>query len=200
MRELLEGLAFGLVLQVSVGPVFFAVVGEAMARGLRNGLSMVLAVTVVDALYVGLAVSGVAAILRLDTMRSAFETIGSVVLIAFGLRFMLTRPALHQSQATNGAAGRAFLAGFALTLSNPLTMLFWLGAFGALVASRSVEAGAPLVAFATGCVAATLLFLGSAVFAARRVVGLVGRRALLWLHRGVGAALAVFGLRLLLKF
>jgi threonine/homoserine/homoserine lactone efflux protein len=200
MRELLAGLAFGLVLQVSVGPVFFAVVGEAMARGMRHGLSMVLGVAVVDALYVGLAVSGVAAILRLETMRSALEILGSVVLIAFGLRFMLTRSAPDQSRATNAAARRAFLAGFALTLSNPLTILFWLGAFGALVASRSVEAGAPLVAFAAGCVAATLLFLGSAVLAAQRVAGLAGGRALLWLHRGVGAALAAFGLRLLFKF
>lgn len=54
-----KGLRLGLLLQLSVGPVFIFVLQTAIARGIGDALAAVLAVTLVDAGYIILAFLGV---------------------------------------------------------------------------------------------------------------------------------------------
>jgi len=196
MRALVQGLAFGMLLQLSVGPVCLAVIGEAVSRGLRRALAMVVGVVLVDGAYVALAATGAAALLRLETARLLFGVFGAVTLVAFGLRFILMRPPAR-GEGGGGARG-ALLLGVALTAGSPLTILFWIGAFGSLVASGRVGGGLALLEFATGCVAATLLFLGAVAWAAHRLAPLLSPRVVIWLHRGVGLALVGLAAKLLL--
>jgi threonine/homoserine/homoserine lactone efflux protein len=51
------------------------------------------------------------------------------------------------------------LYGIVLTLTNPLTILFWAGVFGSLMSSADLADRVNLVGFAVGCVLSTLLFL-----------------------------------------
>lgn len=54
-----KGLRLGLLLQLSVGPIFLFVLQTAIARGIADALAAVLAVTLVDAGYIILALLGV---------------------------------------------------------------------------------------------------------------------------------------------
>jgi len=59
VSDFLEGLGFGLILQVSVGPVCVAVLHKGLTLGFRHAFSMVWGVALVDAIYIVLSVIGV---------------------------------------------------------------------------------------------------------------------------------------------
>lgn len=115
-----NGLLFGMMLQLSVGPVCLAVLHRAMTRRLRDALMMVLGVALADAVYM----------------------VGSIG----GLSFAVTNPL---GQTPSGRS--SFWHGVLLTLANPLTVLFWAGVFGSLLASGTFVHSTELFLFATGC-------------------------------------------------
>jgi len=210
MADFIKGLGFGLILQISVGPVCLAVLHQGITRGFRQAFAMVWGVSLVDAFYIGLSVAGVSTLLQVSAVRSAVGLVGAVVLAAFGLRYLLT-PAVAGSeplrQATPGGEGAplraSFLLGAGLTLTNPLTILFWAGVLGAMLASRQVGtppgAGAidlSMLSFSAGCVAATLLFLTAVALAGHLLERLLTPRLMVWLNRLVGLFLIGFALRL----
>ena len=65
MTDFLEGLGFGLILQISVGPVCIAVLHKALTRGFGHAFAMVWGAALVDALYILLSVLGVSALLQI---------------------------------------------------------------------------------------------------------------------------------------
>jgi threonine/homoserine/homoserine lactone efflux protein len=197
MWALAQGLAFGMILQLSVGPVCLAVLGEALTRGLRRALPMILAVALIDAAYIGVGATGVATLLRLESSRLILAVVGALVLIAFGARPLLARPRADAAVVPRSRAG-AFGYGAILTAGNPLTILFWTGAFGSLVAAGRVRGTLEIASFGAGCVAATLLFLTGVAWAAARLAPLLRAPVLRWLDRAVGLLLVAFGLKLLL--
>jgi threonine/homoserine/homoserine lactone efflux protein len=165
-----QGLAFGMMLQISVGPVCLAVLEEALARGLRRGLAMVLAVALVDGVYMAIGATGIAALLRLDAARQALGWSGALVLAAFGLRALLARPRREAGPSVAPTSGASsFALGLVLTDGNPLTILFWTGAFASFVAAGQLHGSREIVAFSLGCVSATLAFLAMIAWSARRL-------------------------------
>jgi threonine/homoserine/homoserine lactone efflux protein len=194
-----QGLAFGMLLQLSVGPVCLGVLHKGLAGRLRTALLMVVGVALADALYIALALVGVATLLEIAALRLALGLGGAATLAYFGLRAI--RSASAEARPARGGEGSldSLRYGFLLTLTNPLTALFWTGVFAGLTASSFGADRAAAVAFGAGCVAATLVFL-SAVAASASALSrlLASRRVLLWLDRGVGAFLTAFAVRLAL--
>jgi threonine/homoserine/homoserine lactone efflux protein len=194
----LDGLGFGMVLQLSVGPVCLAVLQRALAGRRRHALAMVLGVAAADALYIALAVIGVSTLIASEVARLLLGLGGAVVLAYYGLR-MLLRAAAGGGRATTSGAGAlaAWRNGFVLTLTNPLTILFWGAVFAGLGSGSLRGEDGALVAFASGCIAATLLFLSSVVaFGGWLKSVLTNPAALLWLDRGVGLFLIGFAVKL----
>ena len=194
-----QGLAFGLALQVAVGPVCLAVLGEALTWGLRRALAMVLGVALVDGAYMAVGATGSAALLRLGAARHAFGLFGALILAAFGLRALLaqSRRGVAPSPAARSGIG-SFALGIGLTAGNPLTVLFWTGAFASFIAADRLHGKADIVAFSLGCLSATLLFLAAVAWTARRLAPHIGDRATRWLGRAIGVLLIAFAFRLAL--
>lgn len=195
-RLIMQGLRFGMLLQFSIGPVCLLAFQTSVGRGIPQALLLILAVALVDTAYIGLAVAGVSALLKLDRVQKAVRLFGGIVLILFGLDMVLRSlqfkllPQLSVFSVSNES--NLFFQGILLTASNPLTIVFWSGVFSAKVA-RSDSGVKNLLFFGFGCVLATLLFL-SAVAALGRAVGLfLPLGVLTVLNVLVGAAIIVFG-------
>ncbi len=200
MAPFIQGLAFGLILQIAIGPVCLAVLSEALARGCRRALAMVLGVALVDAAMIALGATGIATLLTVSAARRILGILGAVVLASFGLRALLTRAPSADASAPAAPRRRlnAFALGVILTAGNPLTILFWTGAFASFVAAGQLHGAAEIAAFSSGCVAATLIFLSAVAWTASRRARFLRGRAVLWLDRAVGVVLIAFGVRLLL--
>lgn len=201
MKLLLQGLRFGMLLQLAIGPLCLLVFETAAAQGFFTALPAVCAIALVDALYIALSLLGVAALLQNTRVRTAVKWAGCAVLVLFGANAVLGAldiSLLHAlslfSHAQEGSG--VFLKALLLTISNPLTILFWGGVLSAR-ASEHNYARKELTLFATGCVCATLLFLAAIAALGGIAGGFLPDIVLRILNVGVGVALIYFGVRLL---
>jgi len=197
-----QGLRFGMLLQLAVGPVCLLVLSTAGTQGFAPAMQLVAAVTLVDAFYVFLSSLGVAAMMDRPRVKAVMKVAGGLVLIVFGLDMALGAlgltliPGVSLFSASSG--GNRFVQGLILTLSNPLTILFWGGMLTAKVLENRWDR-AQLAVFAVGCVLATAVFLSAIAGLGSFFAGRVPEAAVTALNVAVGAALIFFGVRLMVK-
>jgi threonine/homoserine/homoserine lactone efflux protein len=196
VSDFLEGLAFGLILQVSVGPVCIGVLHKSLTNGFRHAFAMAWGAALVDALYIVLSMIGVSALLQIGPMRTIVGLAGAVLLNYFGLRYLRSPAETASVESHDESVFKSFTFGAGLTLTNPLTILFWAGVLGATMSTRAFSQTGGVVYFSAGCVAATLLFLTAVALAGHVLERVLTERLSLWLNRAVGLFLIGFGLKL----
>ena len=131
-----------------------------------DGLFAVSAVTLADYIFITLAVLGVGKLLEKPKIKLTLGIISSLVLILFGIIMIIS---VNPSNQVNSPANlsesnyiASFISAFLLTISSPLTIVFWTSLF----AAKAIERGyAPkqLIYFGLAAGLATLVFLGSSV-------------------------------------
>lgn len=192
----INGLSTGLILQLAIGPVFFFILNIAMQRTMLDGFSSVSAVTLVDYLYIILAVVGVGKLLENPRTKNRLGMLSAVVLFIFGIIMLLSlRGALANPVAAAQSSSNywgSFLAAFLLTIASPLTIVFWTSLF----AAKAIEYGytkKQLVIFGLAAGLATVLFLGSAVMIFSIVKASIPLLLVKILNALVGVVLLVYG-------
>ena len=196
MSDFLEGLGFGLILQISVGPVCIAVLHKGLTQGFRHAFSMVWGVALVDGLYIVLSVLGVSALLQIGPARAVVGVAGALLLLYFGLRYLRAPAATERLERSDESLLKSFTFGAGLTLTNPLTILFWAGVLGAMMSTHTFNQAGGVVYFAAGCLVATLLFLTAVAVAGHFLERMLTERLALWLNRVVGLFLIGFAVKL----
>ncbi len=196
MTDFLEGLGFGLILQISVGPVCLAVLHKGLTQGFGHAFAMVWGAALVDALYIVLSVFGVSALLQIGPARVAVGLAGALLLLYFGLRYLRAPAATAQAEHRDESPFQSFVYGVGLTLTNPLTILFWAGVLGAMMSTHTFNQAGGVFFFSAGCVTATLLFLTGVALAGHLLERVLNERLALWLNRGVGLFLIGFAVKL----
>jgi threonine/homoserine/homoserine lactone efflux protein len=191
-------LAFGLILQISVGPVCIAVLHKGLSQGFHHAFVIALGVALVDAAYIVLSIVGISAVLQIESVRNLIGLAGALLLIYFGIR-CLRAPAVTTriENSRNDSLLKSFAYGAVLTLTNPLTILFWAGVLGAMMSTHTFNQEGGVVYFAAGCVAATLLFLTAVALAGHFLERIITERLALWLKRAVGLFLIGFAVKLI---
>lgn len=196
MSDFLQGLGFGLILQISVGPVCIAVLHKGLTQGFRHAFAMVWGAALVDALYIALSVLGISALLRIGPAQMVVGLAGAALLVYFGIRYLRAPAQTTRPEHTDESPLKSFTYGVGLTLTNPLTILFWAGVLGAMMSTHTFEQQGGAVLFAAGCIAATLLFLTGVALAGHFLERVLNERLSLWLNRVVGLFLIGFAVKL----
>ena len=156
----------GLILQIAVGPITFFIINIVIQRTLLDGFFAILGAALADYCYITLSIIGIAKLLENVRIKKTLGFISSLVLILFG--FYIIIGALKTIQVNVGITNnlqdltRSFISTFMLTLSNPLTIIFWTSIFTA----RSIEYSLnrkELIIFGFAAGLAVFLFLGTIV-------------------------------------
>ncbi len=200
---IIKGFRFGMLLQLAVGPVCMYLFQTAVNKGLPDALIGVSAVVLVDALYIVAAIAGIGVLLgRSQRLKQIFRFIGGVIIIIFGLNNIFSEFGLSflsvfkigiPSHATN-----TFLYVLLLTLSNPLTILFWAGVFSAKLSEDGIQKQ-NIYWFGLGAVCSTAVFLSLVSVLGSMVSLIINDLFLKLLNIGVGVVLAAFGIHTMLK-
>ena len=163
---ILNGFFAGLLLQVALGPVFFFILNIALQKTLADGLFAALAVTLVDYIYISLAILGIGKLLEKKRIKFILGIISSVVLAIFGIVMITSITEVTANTISDGTVNSdyfsSFLSAFILTISSPLTIVFWTSLF----ATKAIEKQyikKQLVLFGISAGLATLIFLGLSV-------------------------------------
>jgi threonine/homoserine/homoserine lactone efflux protein len=197
-----SGFKFGMILQLAVGPMCLMVFNTSTTYGFLVGLSLVLAISLIDGLYIILSGLGIAAIINKEKIKSTIKALGCIVLVLFGansitgaFNIMLLPDIKLFANATNQ---NIFIQGLLLTASNPLTIIFWGGVFSTQVAEYGYQKK-QLVFFGFGCILSTLFFLSIVSFCGSILSGFLPQIIIKILNVMVGTILIFFGIKLLLK-
>jgi len=155
-----------LILQIAVGPITFFIINIVIQRTLLDGFFAILGAALADYCYITLSIIGIAKLLENVRIKKTLGFISSLVLILFG--FYIIIGSLRNIQVNVGITNnlqdltRSFISTFMLTLSNPLTIIFWTSIFTA----RSIEYSLnrkELIIFGFAAGLAVFLFLGTIV-------------------------------------
>jgi threonine/homoserine/homoserine lactone efflux protein len=107
-----------------------------MMKGVWHALSGVSGVVLGDALFIVLAIMGIGAFIeRSPNVKRWMAYLGGVVLILFGLKMGIDAVKFKEAL---GLTERAFTTAFLLTVSSPLTIVFWGGVFSTKIAEAQL--------------------------------------------------------------
>jgi threonine/homoserine/homoserine lactone efflux protein len=199
MMFFLKGIGVGLVIAVPVGPVGVLCVRRTIFEGRLFGFVSGLGAASADTVFGIVAGFGLTVVSDwLLGWQGWLRAAGGLFLLWIGVAALRKRvvATARPARSANNLAG-AYLSTFALTISNPVTILAFLGVFAALGFSghqATLPRAGMLVA---GVLAGSLLWwaglsLGTALFRERFT-----ERHLLWLNRISGLVLTLSGLLLL---
>jgi threonine/homoserine/homoserine lactone efflux protein len=130
-----KGLALGIVLALSVGPIIFTIIKQSLTGGHRGGFSFVAGVWLSDLILVILSNVFTEWVTRLLQYKKLIGYGGSSFLIALGIYFFFfkkvhlksTAGSMHLEDFTMHEMIRTFASGFIINTLNPGVLAFWLG-------------------------------------------------------------------------
>ncbi|KVA04696.1 lysine transporter LysE [Burkholderia latens] len=129
----IKSVVIGLSIAVPVGPIGMLCIQRSLSRGFQAGFATGIGAACADAIYGLLGALGVAGIVTAFPMLTVVLKIGGgafLVWLAAGIARQA--PAAARRDVARTTVLRDFLTTFGLTLSNPMTILSFVGIFAAL--------------------------------------------------------------------
>jgi threonine/homoserine/homoserine lactone efflux protein len=190
----LRALVVGFTIAAAVGPISLLTIRRTIAHGRVYGLASGLGVATADASYAGIAAFGLTAVTSvLVSGRVALALVGGAIIVILGIRTMQMRPVEVAPDAERPGLVGAYLSIYALTMTNPMTIL----AFASVFAGLGFAVGA---SFSDAAVITVAVWIGSSLWwllltgVVGSVRGRVSTVALTWVNRIAGGALVAFGI------
>lgn len=142
MSIFLSYIFLGLSLAAPIGPVNAAQLDKGIKGGFLHAWFVGLGAMVVDVLYMMLVYLGVVQFLEAPFMKTFLWLFGFFVLTYTGIESLIGAGKLELNQKRgNETLVKSFMSGFFMSLSNPLTILFWLGIYGSVLANTATAYG-----------------------------------------------------------
>jgi len=195
LATFLRGLIIGFSIAAPVGPIGVLCIRRTLADGRAIGFASGLGAATADALYGAVAAFGLSLVTHtLVEQRLWLQIVGGLFLLYLGVRTWMAEPRDASGTAPSpGGLAAAWLSTFALTLTNPTTIISFAAIFAGLGLGRSVSG------YGAASVMVLGVFLGSAIWWLFLSVGVGLLRSSLtparlgWVNRGAGAIIAAFG-------
>lgn len=146
LAALIKGLALGLVLAISVGPVIFSIIKQSISHGHKGGYLFV----------AGVSLSDIALVVVCNVFGSLFQSamnhekiiggVGSLFLIGMGVyniffKKIEVKATIDPKEKIYRKRDLAFISisGFLMNLLNPSVFIFWLGSSTVILADSKTE-------------------------------------------------------------
>lgn len=145
IEAILKGLAMGLLLVISVGPVIFTIIKQSLNNGKEGGFSFIFGVWVSDFLLVVLSNVFSELVSQLMDFKKPIGIAGSFFLISMGVYYLFFKKVPVNSQDLSLPTLKASdhlkiaLQGFLLNTLNPGVIAFWLTAATAIAVTHTVK-------------------------------------------------------------
>jgi threonine/homoserine/homoserine lactone efflux protein len=196
---LLKGVVVGIIIAVPVGPVGIMCLRRTILEGKLAGFISGLGAATADAMFGFIAAFGLTFISDLLIGYHQWLRIaGGLYLLYVGGRALLTAPQVKTGTEPDAESLlRDFLSSFALTLTNPITILVFLGIFSAIGLSGESATLSRAAILVLGVWLGSLLWWLALSFGLGSLFRSFEPRHLRWINRGSGTILLLSGAALL---
>lgn len=128
-----KGMLLGLSIAAPIGPISILCIKKTLASGLKAGFFSGLGAATADAVYGFIAGFGLFWLSDLFLQfKGIIQLLGGLFICYLGIKFMQSGGQVQiQEQDTRQSSLFSYFVAFLLTLSNPMTILFFVGVFGA---------------------------------------------------------------------
>jgi L-lysine exporter family protein LysE/ArgO len=142
MSIFISYLFLGISLAAPIGPINAAQIGKGIKGGFFHAWLVGLGAMVADAIYMMLVYLGVVHFLETPFMKTFLYFFGFFVLSYTGIESIIGAGKIAASQRQrNESLLKSFLSGFFMSLSSPLTILFWIGIYGSVLVNTVASSG-----------------------------------------------------------
>lgn len=195
MSILISYMILGLSLSAPVGPINAAQLDKGIKKGFWHAWLFGIGAVLADILYMALVYLGVVHFLNTPFMQTFLWLFGAFVLIYSGLESILNANKVTISQEkSDDSLWKSTLSGFLMSVSNPMTILFWLGIYGSILVKTAADEGSGnLFLYSVAVIAGVVLwdlFMAALGSVFRRYLN---ERALSLISVLSGISLIVFG-------
>lgn len=134
MEPVLNGIIYGLVLTILVGPVFFTLIQTSIERGFKSGVYVAIGISLSDTLCIAIAYLGISNLISSPDFRLYLSYVGGAILLAFGSYYLFVksrRPVIYNPEHIKESSPFKLMAkGFVINGFNPMVLFFWIATIG----------------------------------------------------------------------
>ena len=188
----LKGFTIGLAIAAPVGPIGLLTIRRTLAHGRAAGVLTGLGAASADAIFGSIAAFGITAISSLMIgAKFWLGLIGGLFLIYLGWQTFNAQPAQNSAESKASSLQAMYLSTFALVLTNPISILYFVGIIASVGAANNAISATWMVAG---------VFMGSALWwltlasIANSLRHKINPRALKTINQISGAIIAAFGI------
>ena len=200
-EAIIKGLALGLLLAISMGPVIFSIIKQSISNGHKGGLAFVFGVSASDLTLVLVSNIFTELFNRLLKFEKVIGIGGSALLIGIGVYFLFLKK-IKLNELGDGiemkrSAGdyvKIFFAGYFMNTLNPSVIAFW---FTWATAFITIPVNERIATFAV-CLSVVLVFDLLKVFLANKLPTRLTQKTINLINKISGSILIVFGIVLII--
>ena len=197
MPPFLNGLLFGLIFLIALGPAFFALIQTSIQQGFRKAVLMAVGISISDSLYVMAILFGLVKFMETDGFRLWMGVFGTIMLLAYSVYSWFKSPEIKEVEISNDVSiVRYLVKGFVLNGLNPFIIVSWATWIGTIALNFEYEF-AEQVQFFVGMLAAILSSDILKAFIADKLKNRITKRFLQLMNRLVAIVIFLFAIRVI---
>ena len=139
MNSILTYVFLGISMAATIGPVKTVLINTGLKNGFFHAWFFSLGALVTDVIYMFVVYFGIGQFIDSELLKTILWSFGCFVLLYTGIENLLS---LHKIEMDSNTKKRtrlrqSIMSGFFMSLLNPLTILFWLGIYGSILAKNA---------------------------------------------------------------
>lgn len=202
MEAIVNGIIYGLVLAVLVGPVFFTLIQTSIERGFKSGVYVAIGISLSDTVCIAIAYLGISNLIDSPDFKIYLSYFGGAILLAFGIYYLFVKsrkPVIYNPEHIQERSPFRLMAkGFVINGFNPMVLFFWIATIG--VASSQFGYKSHSLAGIFFCSIVVTVFVTDIIKAklSDKLRALLTARTMKIMNLLVGIVMFGFGLKLIL--
>lgn len=135
MNFLLQNILLGVSLAAPIGPLNIEIIHRTLKQGIKAGILLSLGATAADVTYLLLVFFGITAFIDQPMVKTFIWLFGAIVLFYLGYQSAKEFWQKEKLKRVPKKQRNSFLVGYAIAISNPIGIAWWLGVFGSVLAT-----------------------------------------------------------------
>lgn len=192
---ILKGIVTGLVLTLSFGAGFFALIQTSIAKGVKKGLFIALGAMISDMLYILMALFATSFISEeLPKYDKLIRILAMLSFLFFGLKNILQSKKKFEEKEIVAEPNFYFLSkGFILNKLNPMILLTWVG-ISAYLRSSLLYDNVQLILFFSSVMASVFATQSLICYSSHKLKKILSDSFIQWMNIVVGLLFIILGL------